>query len=235
MIDLATLKDISSTDEILDLLKSAILFGGNLWQSHEDIYSRTVAQIHKISLDHHTKNIILKIPLGIKINPALPIYVKLNYRNSIFRLMPSEYELNKDLLICLYPKHMRALDKRLGGDRYVLPFHADLSLSLKRTERIPTEITHELECRISDVSKKGFGILISGYNRFQFGQHDYFWLRAVDQRALKTPILGSVCYVSSTGHGLKHTSVRLGLSLSIPVEEDIFENLKKKSTLILSA
>ena len=163
------------------------------------------------------------------------MYIRLNYRNFLFRLYPGEFKVTGDKIICSIPSEACALEERNGGDRYVLPFSSGISLSLKRMERNFRELTHEMELRIIDVSEKGFGIMVSAHNRAYLMQHDGFWLRAVDHQVLRTPVLGRVKYVAPKGPYLKRGEVRVGLSLSIPLERELFESLKRKSFLILSA
>ena len=167
-------------------------------------------------------------------NSSRPIFIRLNYRNIIFRLDPREYKIIGDKLICHYPPEARALEERIG-DRYVLPFEADISLSIKRVERSLREMTYEMELRIIDVGPQGFGILISNHNREYFRKNDHFWLKAIDQKALSSHILGKVCYVAPKGYYLKKGDVRVGLALQRPLPHETFEYLKRKCQLVLSA
>jgi hypothetical protein len=133
------------------------------------------------------------------------------------------------------PGRPRAIEERPGGDRYLLPFSADISLSLKCLERTIRELTHEIELRVVDVSERGFGIIISAQNKRYFQEHDHFWLRAVDQRELRTPILGEVCYAAPKGQYLRRGDVLVGLSLTTPLQREVLEGLKKHCLLVLSA
>ena len=187
--------------------------------------------MHELTSDR----VILRIPNMVQINPDEFLYVRLNYRKFIFRLRPGEFRVNGDKISCLYPDEASALEERPGGDRYVLPFSSDISLSLKRIERTIREMTYEMELRIIDISLKGFGIMISGHNRDYFRKNDHFWLKAIDQKTLRTPILGSVCYVAPKGDYLKRGGVRVGLCLSIPLAKETFDYLKKKCLTVLSA
>ena len=96
-------------------------------------------------------------------------------------------------------------------------------------------MTYDMELRIIDVSSKGFGILISSHNSDYFKKHDHFWLKSIDQKPLRHHILGSVCYVAPKGYYLKKGDVRVGLSLKMPLAPDVFDYLKKKCIVVLSA
>ena len=235
-MDMLQLRPIQSRVQIITLIEKASFFGGDIWQS--DPYSpqgKLVSHIIQILNDLKSDKVILRTPSIVQFDPDKPIYVKLNYRNIIFRLMPGEFKVNGDKITGLYPDEAKAMAERPGGDRYVLPFQSETSLSLKRIERTMKEMTYEMELRIVDVSEKGFGILISAHNRECLRQNDHFWLKSIDHSALRSPILGSVCYVRPKGYYLKRGDVRVGLSLAMPLSQETFESLKKKSLIILSS
>ena len=234
-MDMSYLMQIESKVQIITVIDKASLFGGDIWQSHHETNERFVSQIIQIHNEIKFDKVIFRTPSIVQVNPELPIFIRLNYRNLIFRLMPGEFKVSGDKISCHYPNEARALEERKGGDRYVLPFHSEMSLSLKRIERSMREMTYEMQLRIIDVSERGFGILISSANREYLRKNDHFWLKSIDQKHLRTPILGKVCYVAPKGYYLKRGDVRVGLSLSLPLVQDIFENLKKKCCIVLSA
>jgi hypothetical protein len=233
-MDMSFLKPIFSPFEIISVIEKATLFGGDIWQSERVAgagLERHVSKIIQIQTEIHSDRLILRTPLNVQINPELPIFVRLNYRNLIFSLSPSDFIVNGDKVRCRYPEGARALEERKGGDRYVLPFNADISLSLKRVEQSMREMTFEMELRIIDVSEKGFGIFISSQNRDCLKIHDHFWLKSIDHKPLRAQILGTVCYVAC----LKRGDVRIGVSLSKHLAHDVLNSLKRKCLLVLSA
>lgn len=234
-MDMSNLKALDSRIQIITVIEKAAMFGGDIWQSKPGNVGRHIAHIIQIVTELRSDRVVLRMPSIVEVSPDECLYVRLNYRNLIFRLQPGEFKVNGDKISCYYPDEARALEERKGGDRYVLPFNSDISLSVKRMERTMREMTYEMELRIIDVSEKGFGILISGANREYFRKNDHFWLKAVDHKVLRTPILGSVCYVAPKGYYLKRGDVRVGLSLSIPLAQETFEYLKKKCLIVLSA
>lgn len=235
-MDMSYLNHLENRAQIITVIDKASLFGGDIWQPQQKAHERFVSQIIQIHNEIKYDKVIFRTPSIVQVNPDLPIFIRLNYRNIIFRLMPGEFKVNGDKVSCHYPNEARALEERKGGDRYVLPFNAEMSLSLKRMERSIREMmTYEMQLRIIDVSERGFGILISSANREYLKVGDHFWLKTIDQRSLRTPILGKVCYVAPKGYYLKRGDVRVGLSLSLPLAQDIFENLKKKCIMVLSA
>lgn len=235
-MDTSLLYPIQSRAQIITLIERASLFGGDIWQAHPDCHQgKLVSQVIQIQNDLKSDRVILRTPSIVQFTPDLPLFVKLNYRNIIFRLLPGDFKVIGDKITSHYPEEAKAMPERKGGDRYVLPFQSETSLSLKRIERTMREMTYEMELRIVDVSEKGFGILISSHNREYLRQNDHFWLKSVDHTSLRSPILGSVCYVRPKGYYLKRGDVRVGLSLAVPLSQETFEALKKKSLLVLAS
>lgn len=233
-MDMSELKNIDNRIQIISVIEKAILFGGDVWQAHPGHDGRYVSQIIQIYIDMKCDKVIFRTPTNLEIDPSRAIFVRLSYRNLIFRLMPGEFKVMGDKLICQYPREARALEER-KGERYVLPFSSDISLSLKRMEKSVRELTYEMELRIIDVSERGFGILISSFNRDYLKKHDHFWLKSIDQKPLRHQILGTVCYVAPKGYYLKRGDVRVGLSLNMALSQDTYEYLKKKCHIVLSA
>lgn len=232
-MDMALLKRLEKL-QIISVIERAALFGGDIWQTIPGHTERQLLRIIHIQNDIKFDKVVLRTHTLVNVDPRHPIFIRLSYRNLIFRLDPRQYKISGDKLICDYPQEARALEER-NGDRYVLPFDAQISLSLRRVEKTLRELTYDMELRIIDVSTQGFGILISSHNRDYFRKGDHFWLKAIDQTALRYHILGSVCYVAPKGYFLKKGDVRVGLSLQMPLAPDVFEYLKKKCLIVLSA
>lgn len=227
---------IKSRAQIITLIEKASLFGGDIWQATSPgEKGKHVSQIIQIQNDLKSDKVILRMPSIVQINPNMPIFVRLHYRNIIFRLFAGDFKVTGDKIIAHYPEEAMAMEERKGGDRYVLPVNSGISLSLKRIEKTMRDMTFELELRIIDVSEKGFGILISGQNSDFLKQNDHFWLKSIDHSSLRSPILGSVSYVRPKGYYLRKGDVRVGLSLANPISRETLETLKKKSFIVLSA
>lgn len=231
-MDFEQLKQIEKRIQIISIIEKAQDFGGDIWQTGRK--GRDVFRIVQIQIDLSQDKIIFRTNgIGL-VSQEFPIFVRLSYRNVIFRLDPHEFKVTGDKLVCHYPQEARALEIR-RGDRYVLPFEQNISLSLKRTGRSLRDLTPEIEVRIIDVSEQGFGILISGANRDFLRPYDNFWIKGIDNRPLEIDIFGTVLYVAPKGYYLKKQDVRVGLSLSTPLSWHTFEYLKRKCLVVLSA
>ncbi len=231
-MDTSKLLPLENRFQIISAIEKGASFGGNIWQTGQS--ERQMLHISQVLLDIKTDKLIIRTFGLIDLVQKHPIFIRLSYRSILFRLDPGEFKIIGDKLICNYPKEARALEERIG-DRYVLPFSADISLSLKRTERNLRETVLDLEVRIVDVSEKGFGILISGANRDFLKSFDHFWIKAIDQRPLNHHIFGTVTYIAPKGYYLKRGDVRVGLSLERALNAEFFEYLKRKACMTLSA
>jgi hypothetical protein len=232
-MDFSKLQPLDKQIHILSAIEKGAAFGGDIWQTGAtDV--REVFQIVQIQVDSIHDKIILRTNSLSFVEQNYPIFIRLRYRNIIFRLDPVEFRVVDDKITCNIPHDVKALATRTN-ERYVLPVELDISLSIKRFGRTVKEMTPELEVRIIDVSENGIGILISGANREFFRPYDHFWIKAIDHKALNRDIFGTVLYVAPKGYFLKKSDVRVGLSLSTPLSWDTFYSLKKKCRIILSA
>lgn len=232
-MDITQLIRLNNPLQIASAIDKASLFGGEVWQTiaGED---RNITNIIRIHVDPRFERILFRTNGLTEINPFFPIYFRLSYRNILFRLDPGSFRVNGDKVLSIYPREARALEER-KGDRYVMPYNDDISLSLKRVERTFKEMTYDMELRIIDVSERGFGILISGHNRDYLKPDDHFWIKSVDHQPLDHHILGRVTYVAPKGYFLKRGDVRVGLALNMALNPEVFEYLKRKCLMILSA
>lgn len=231
-MDTNKLKPLKDRIEIMVSIERAIPFGGDVWQNFP--LSRMVLKIVQTGLDIKSDRIIFNTNGLGQVDPSWPLYIRLSYRSIIFCLKPGEFRVSGDRITCLYPLEAMAMEERTT-DRYVLPISSDISLSLKKIERSFRESSFDLEVRIVDVSECGLGIIISQANREYLRRFDHLWVHAIDQRPLDHQLFGTVCYVAPKGYYLKRGDVRVGLALDKAIAREVFEHLKKKSCLTLSA
>lgn len=231
-MDMGKLKLLEKKVQIISAIEKGSAFGGDLWQTLGP--GRNVFQLSQLFIDMKLDKLVMRTNPILTLNEGEPLYLRLRYRNLICRLEPGQFRIVGDKLVCDYPEAARALEPR-NGERYVLPTGLGISLSMRRIERSIIDVPREIELRIIDFSKKGFGILISGANRDFLKCQDHFWLKAIDQRPLRSEILGCVTYVAPKGYYLRKGDVRVGLSLQRALNQDLFENLKKKCKIVLPA
>lgn len=230
-MDISKLKHLKRA-QIISAIEKGAAFGGDVWQTAKD--GRRIFQLISIEANLMMDTFVFKTLDMVGLDPNAPIFIRLCYRNIIFRLNPGQYKISGDKLVCEYPNEARALEPRLG-ERYVLPITSDMSLSLKKAERNIRGMGFDIEVKIIDVSESGFGILISGVNKDFLKKHDHFWIKAIDHKNLHDEIFGTVTYVAPKGYFLKRGDVRVGLSLKKPLSHEVLEYLKSKCSLILGA
>lgn len=231
-MDVENLITLEKRTHIISAIENATRFGGEIWQS--DYAGREVLQIIQMHIDVKYDKIILRTNGLLSFQPHLPVFIRLRYRNLIFKLEPGQYKIISDKIICDYPTEAMGLKERVN-ERYVLPFNSDISLSIKRKIRNLRETVFELEVRIMDVSEFGFGLMISGVNRDLINEMDSCWIRAIDHKCLTYPISGKITYVAPKGYYLKKGEVRIGMALQTALNKEMFEYLKRNSRLVLTA
>ena len=233
-MDFTKLQQLEKRIHIISAIEKGASFGGDIWQTGIN-GEREVFQVVQIQVDLAHDKVILRVNSLTQVESNYPIFVRLRYRNIIFRLEPYQFKVaDGSKVICEMPDDVKALAMRTT-ERYVLPFELDISLSIKRFARTVKELTPELEVRIIDVSTSGIGILISNANRDFFRAYDHFWIKAIDHKTLNRDIFGTVLYVAPKGYFLRKQDVRIGLHLSTPLSWDTFDSLKKKCKIVLSA
>ena len=233
-MDFAKLEQLQKYMNILSAIEKGAPFGGEIWQTDGDGI-REIFHIVQIQVESLSDRLTIRTNSLTEVKQEFPIFVRLRYRNLIFKLSPQEFRVGTEgKLFCSMPREARALAQRTT-ERYVLPFELDVSLSIKRFGRTAKDFSPELEVRIIDVSESGLGIMISGANRDYLRPYDHFWIKAIDQRPLYREIFETALYVSPKGYYLKRQDVRVGLSLSSPLYWETFEGLKKKAKVILTA
>ena len=230
-MDSTLMKPVTSSAEIRTIFKKGNPYGGQIFQIDHPMHPGPLAC--SVQIIHDSNCFIIGSENFSLIDQRHDLYVRLHYRKTSFRLKPSDYIIQDDGIFCKYPKDLIAFDERQDGDRYLIPNHADISLSLKRVEKSLRETTYPMELRILDVSQKGFGVYISSKNSDYLKQNDVFWLTSVDHTLLRRPIYGHVSYVSQCGR--TKGNVRVGLCLSSPLWMETFDYLKRRSQMILCA
>ena len=218
----------------IDLFLTASLYGGCLWQTQE-MNQKNVNEIVSVFMSKVDNTLTIHCKNNLEIHHDHALFVKLHYRSLLFRLKAGDYKIEGPFLICRMPEKMMGLERRPGGDRFLMPSLLDISVSLKKMERYFGEMTFELELRVIDVSEQGLGVTVTTFNKHIFKHHDRFNIFSIDNKSLKRPINGVICYMNSKGHGLKRGDVRLGLKLNSPLDSDTFTYLKKKGLRILYA
>ncbi len=185
----------NSQQEIVEvMIKSATANQSILWQSHAG--HRTVYPVTALNMDTAQKNITLGFaPNSALLAPNSPVYVKLAFRETVFKgqlvkVMPGQ-------VLVHMPEEIHWRDfretKRLHfrrGERYVMtrPYFAHL-----RADQLAT-----LKVSLRDISERGLGIYISHQNVDFFKVGKFIELTSLGEAGLMKPLLGHVMWVKRT-------------------------------------
>lgn len=188
-------RDLKTLDDILGLLDSAPEHEkGQIWQSrprHREIY-----EIRKITHDKGQRSIILETLLDFDFSSDYPIYVRINHRDLIFKLMSDNCHIDGNRLICPYPKLAKAIEER-RYQRFSLPLGQDFFVLIS-----PLGSAMELKVSLKDFSKKGIGLYISERNRLFFKNNKRFKIVSFNDSVFPGDTFASIRYIKRTPRGL---------------------------------
>lgn len=215
--------------EIAQVIEKASLFGGRIAQLGSLDNQNTI--ITRIEISNEGK-IMLAVPSGHGLEQNHPLSINLAYRNMVFRADPHEFNIIDNTIICHIPHAAKALDQRLT-ERYILPFNSDVSAFLHRIEK--RNFDNDIKVKIVDVSKLGLGLHVHGITVGTICKYDHIWIKNINDIILPEPMFGKIQYASERKFQNNTGDMRIGLALDKQLPEELFEDLVKKSRLILSA
>lgn len=205
-------------DEIFKMVKKApVVEIGEIWQTLPS--KREVYRIKKMEV--LTEAMVFLTTLPFEFENDFPIYIRLNYKNLIFKLTASEYSTYNNQLSCVFPRQAKAKEYRVMA-RSKLPKKSSLSMVLRT---FAGGGSLDLKVGLEDFSESGVGIRTSIFN------HEYFHENAVFKIIKfcgKNQIEGgtlSVCHVSLKAN---NTLIGVGLCSSLPFSENLFEILRQE-------
>jgi len=212
----------SSTDyrEILRILQKASSLQENfLWQSHTS--GRTVVPVHHFEIDFVSREVVLFYNAKhFPIDTSIPLYVKLDYRTSVFKVQ--EYRrAAAGTLTFSFPKELKTLELR-GASRHDLKSGAEKYIYL-RPGLSTKGGAPEIVVKAIDASPGGLGVVVSEANRSYLKNNRILWITKLQDRPLERPILAEVVYITSEQEGhqtRKNRELKVGLKLSGELSHD---------------
>ena len=185
----------TSQQDIMEvMIKSAADNVSILWQSFEG--HRTIYPVSALDLDLKSHQVTLSFsPTSTLLEPHVPVYVKLAFRETVFKgqllkTMPGQILLH-------LPEEIHWRDfrekKRLQfrrGERHVVtrPYFAHL-----RADQLPS-----LKVSLRDISEHGIGIYVSHDNADFFQSGKLIELTSLGENGLSRPLLGHVKWAKRT-------------------------------------
>ncbi len=215
MVDLKAFRTCLEYREILRILqRSSSLQDNLLWQSLP--VGKNVVMIKHFEINFVERGLQIFYDTDkYKIHPQIPIFTKLSYNSSIFKV--SHYHLSKDTIAMQLPTQMKTLELRSSTRRKfseLMDKHISLKPSLNNLHR---EMGSELQVRVIDISEYGIGLLVSEQNRKFFKNNPVLWITKLQNMELQFPIMAEVAYISLDAEyqpNRKTKEIRVGLKLS---------------------
>ncbi|MFL5785206.1 MAG: hypothetical protein ACJ76H_11385 [Bacteriovoracaceae bacterium] len=215
MIDQSSFRTCLEYREILRILqKSSALQDNFLWQSLS--VGKNVVKIHHFEIDFVSRGLVIYFDgTRSKIDPKLPLFVKLDYRSSIFKI--SEFQATNNQISCHLPTEIKALEMRTNP-RHKFREDQDKFVSLKPSLNASNlDMGNEIQVKVFDVSPYGLGLLISEQNRSYMKNNRILWVTKLQNMDLHYPILAEVVYISSevdNRYSRRNKELKVGLKLS---------------------
>lgn len=210
--------------EVLRLLQKASSLQENfLWQSHA--LGKSVIPIYQFEIDFVSRGVVIYFNTKLySIDKHLPVYVKLDYRESIFKI--NNHKQGKDALHFSFPDEIKTIEMREqlrsrvppSDERYI---SLRPSLSGNINESMST-----LKARVIDLSYGGAGLTVTEQNRSFLKNNRILWITKVHEVNLKFPILAEVVYMNTdidlAYRNKRAREIRVGLKFSDALAEEVY-------------
>jgi hypothetical protein len=222
----------SCTDyrEILRIFqKSSTMVDNFLWQTSEE--GKNIIRPQHLEIDFVSKGITVYYDAWkYKVNSQLPLYVKLEHRNSVFKV--NEFQVRQYSIHFSFPDMIKTIDLR-SVPRIVLNPDRENYVTLRPTlTPLTQDVANEIRIRLVDVSRQGIGMMISENNRHFLKNNRFLWVMEMNGQRLDDPILAEVVYLTSEGIDQHRSKTRgkvrelkAGLKLSGEFPMEFFERI----------
>jgi hypothetical protein len=223
-MDLENYRSSLDYREILRILQKASALQENfLWQTHT--IGRTVIPVHHFEIDFVTREVVIAFDgRRFNLDPELPLYVKLDYRTSVFKV--TEFRQAQNSVYFSFPVEIKTQELRTFP-RHQFPFTEEKQASLKPSLTGHRDTTNELRVRVLDISQYGIGLLVSEQNRSYLKNNRILWLTKLGDHQLEYPILTEVVYMNNEFdakfHLRKQKELKVGIKLSGVFPHDIYQ------------
>lgn len=211
--------------EILRILQKATSLQENfLWQSHAT--RKNIINIHHFEIDFVSRGIVVFYDARQSmVDTELPLYVKLDYRSSVFKV--SEFRLSQNSMHFSFPAELKTLELR-SVPRHQFAIADEKHVTLRPSmNNLPMSSGSELQMRVIDASPQGLGLIVSEYNRSFLKNNRILWLNRVQDMELNHPVLAEVVYISNDVENKflkrKQREMKVGLKLSTELSADTFQ------------
>lgn len=216
MLNLESYRSSSDYREILRILQKASTEQENLvWQSHA--LGKNVIPLRHFEIDFVAREVVIYFDTQrYLIDAELPLYVKLDYRTSVFKV--TQYRQGLNSIHFPFPVEIKTQELR-GKARHQFVPGEERSVTMKPSlTNLNRESGHELKVRVMDVSETGMGLIVSEHNRSFLKNNRILWLTQLHGKPLEYPILVEVVYINSEVDpkfvNRKQKDLKVGVKLS---------------------
>ena len=209
--------------EILRILQKAGPLQDNiLWQTHA--LGKNIIPVHHFEIDFVSRELVVFFDsLKSQLNPELPLYVKLDYRGTVFKV--SQFRMTKTTLHFSFPEEVRTLELR-SIPRHIFNPNIEKHIALRPALHAVKDTSSELHFRSLDISEFGVGLLVSEHNRSFLKNNRILWLTRLQDHVLPSAILAEVVYMNSDTENRssirRQKDLKVGLKLSESFPSDYY-------------
>jgi hypothetical protein len=211
----------SSTEyrEILRILQRSSAKADNLlWQTSDS--GKTIIPVAHMEIDFVSREVVVTFDKNsFVVNENCPLYVKLDYRTSVFKV--DDFRQLGNTVQFTFPQLIKTQELR-DKPRHLFKPAQD------RFGGVKSFSGSELKVRIMDISQQGLGLIVSEQNRTFFKNNKILWITSLQGEPLDNPILGEVIYINSEVDPKfqmrKQKDIKVGIRLS---DKFLAENLNQ--------
>lgn len=224
MVNLENYRSSKDYREILRILQKASTLQENfLWQTHA--LGRNIVSIVHFEIDFVAREVVVYFdPHRFKIDQELCLYVKLDYRSSVFKVI--DYRQSGNSIHFAFPLEVKTLELRLSPRHQFLP-NEDRVVSVRPSLTGKKDQGAELNFRALDISSQGLGLMVSEHNRSFLKNNRILWITKLGERELSHPFLAEVVYINSELEPRfqlrKQKNLKVGLKISGEIPREMVQ------------
>lgn len=214
MVDVKNYRSCTDYREILRVLQKASNQADNfIWQS--TALGKNIVPIHHFEIDFVTREVnVFFDSIRFKIDLELPVYMKLDYKVSVFKV--NQFNVTQNSISFSFPTEIKSIEFR-QNPRAILDLEKEKFIVIRPAKSHYGD-AHQLKVRALDASTDGLGILVSDNNRTFLKNNRIIFITELQNKVLETPILAEVVYINNDVHprfsARKEKNLKVGLKLS---------------------
>jgi hypothetical protein len=202
--------------EILRIFQRTTMLSDNLiWQT-DRFGKKNIIPIDYIEIDFITRGVaVFYNPNLYKLDLHSPLYVKLDYKTSVFKIF--SFSVDRSSILFSFPVEIRTLELR-SSKRYALSSNSGKEVILRPAIIEDHLLLHQVSATVIDISLGGMGLLVPETFYHFFKTNRILWITQIGGHRGGGPILSEVRYLNndfdSHLYRQKQKFFKVGLKLS---------------------